>query len=134
MRRWIGIGTVLLVILAGIAIGVGAYNAGVSAGVSQGLRRSGQAVEVVRVVGPGFGHGYGFFPFGLVLFPLLVVGGILLLRAAFWRGRWGGPGGPRGWGAAGPWAPGGLQRFEDWHQRQHDQAGERPGGDEPTVN
>jgi hypothetical protein len=65
MRRGIGIGVVLLLILAGIAIGVGAYNAG----FSQGLEESGRAGDVVRVIGPGF----GFFPFGLFLFPLFFI-------------------------------------------------------------
>jgi hypothetical protein len=65
MRRGVGIGVVLLLVLAGIAIGVGAYNAG----FSQGLEESGRAGDVVRVIGPGF----GFFPFGLFLFPLFFI-------------------------------------------------------------
>ncbi|HVD28798.1 MAG TPA: hypothetical protein VNC79_09895 [Mycobacteriales bacterium] len=149
MRRAMVIGVVLLTILAGIGIGVAAYNAGVSEGVAEGLRQSGQDAQAVRVVGPRFGHGYGygygFFPFGLILFPLLVIGIILLVRGVFWRGRWGGPGygpGGYGWGPPGPWGHGGgPQRFEDWHRRQHDQPGDRPkdqtteertGGGEPT--
>ena len=134
MRRAMVIGVVLLAILAGIGIGVGAYNAGVTEGVSEGLRQSGQDAQVVRVVGPRFGHGYGygygFFPFGLILFPLLVIGIILLVRGAFWRGRWGGPGGygpgGHGWGPPGPWGQGGPQRFEDWHRRQHDPPSDQP--------
>jgi hypothetical protein len=106
MRRIIGIGVAVavLVVLAGIGIGVGAYNAGLSEGISQGLARSGESVEVVRVVGRGYGPGFGFFPFGFLLFPLFLIGIFLLLRAAFWRGRWGGYG-PRGWGGPGPWDP-----------------------------
>jgi len=134
MRRAMVIGVVLLAILAGIGIGVAAYNAGVTEGVSEGLRQSGQDAQAVRVVGPRFGHGYGygygFFPFGLILFPLLVIGIILLVRGAFWRGRWGGPGGygpgGHGWGPPGPWGQGGPQRFEDWHRRQHDQPSDQP--------
>ena len=129
MRRAIGIGVVVLVLLAGIGIGVGVYNAGVHDGISQGLQQSGENTEVVRVVDRGFrggGYGYGFFPFGFIFFPLLVIGIILLARAAFWGGRGGGPwrGGPYGggWGGPGPWAQGGpQQRFEDWHRRQHEQ-------------
>jgi hypothetical protein len=140
MRRAMVIGVVLLAILAGIGIGVAAYNAGLDTGVAEGLRQSGQDAQVVRVAGPRFGHGYGygygfgFFPFGLILFPLLVIGIILLVRGAFWRGRWGGPGyGPGGWGGygpPGPWGQGGPQRFEDWHRRQHDQTSDRP-SDQP---
>ena len=138
MRRAMVIGVVLLAILAGIGIGVAVYNAGLDQGVAEGLRQSGQDAQVVRVVGPRYGHGYGygrgFFPFGLILFPLLVIGIILLVRGAFWRGRWGGPGGygPGGysWGPPGPWGQGGPQRFEDWHRRQHDQPSDRP-SDQP---
>jgi hypothetical protein len=129
------IGAVLLAILAGIGIGVAVYNAGLDQGVAEGLRQSGQDAQAVRVIGPRYGHGYGygwgFFPFGLILFPLLVIGIILLVRGAFWRGRWGGPGGygpgGYGWGPPGPWGQGGPQRFEEWHRRQHDQPGDRPG-------
>jgi hypothetical protein len=125
MRRTMVIGLVLIAILAAVGIGVGAYNAG----VAEGLQQDGQ---VVRVVGPGYGPGFGF-PFGLILFPLFVVGIVLLLRGAFWRGRWGGRGyGPWGPGRPGPWGPGGPQRFEEWHRRQHEQPTDRAGGDEPT--
>jgi hypothetical protein len=135
MRRAMVIGAVLLAILAGIGIGVAVYNAGLDQGVAEGLRQSGQDAQAVRVIGPRYGHGYGygwgFFPFGLILFPLLVIGIILLVRGAFWRGRWGGPGGygpgGYGWGPPGPWGQGGPQRFEEWHRRQHDQPGDRPG-------
>jgi hypothetical protein len=136
MRRAIVIGVVLLAIVATVGIGIAAYNAGVSEGVSEGLRRAGDSGQAVRAVGPRFGHGYGYgygwgFPFGLILFPLLVIGIILLVRGLFWRGRWGGPGGygpgGYGWGPPGPWGQGGPQRFEEWHRRQHDQPGEQPG-------
>lgn len=129
MRRTMVIGLVLLAILAAVGIGVGAYNAGVSEGLQQGS----DGAQVVRVVGPGYGAGFGF-PFGLILFPLFVLGIVLLLRGAFWRGRWGGRGyGPWGPGRPGPWGPGGPQRFEDWHRRQHEQpADQAGGGGEPT--
>ena len=132
MRRGIVIGLVLLGILAAVGIGVGAYNLGVSQGVSHELVRSGENVDVVRVVGRGYGHGYGygygFFPFGLILFPLLVIGILLLARGVFWRGGWGGPGyGPRGWGGPGPWGQGGPPAFDEWHRRQHEKASEQSG-------
>jgi hypothetical protein len=122
MRRGPWIAVAVLVILLGIAVGVGAYNAG----LHQGLEDSGRAVEVVRVV-----DGRGFFPFGLILFPLFLFGIFALFRLAFWRGRWGGP-------RTGQWGPGpwkaSPEMFEDWHRRQHDHgAGEHPGaGGEPA--
>lgn len=135
MRRTMVIGAVLLAILAAVGIGVGAYNVG----VSEGLQQGGDAAQVVRVVGPGYGAGFGYFPFGFILFPLFVIGIFLLLRGAFWRGRWGGRGwGPGGYGPGGyrgPWGPGGPQRFEEWHRRQHEQRPEQAdtGGDPPGV-
>ncbi len=125
MRRWTWIGVSLLVILGAIIIAVGAYNAG----VTHGLEHTGRAVEVVRV-----GRGYGYFPFGLFLFPLFFIGLFLLIRGAFWSRRWGGgeahEHGPGRWGH-GPW--GGPQTFEEWHRHQHEQAGDHPGsGGEPT--
>jgi hypothetical protein len=104
MRRGMGIGLVILLVLAGIGIGVAAYNTG----LSQGLEESGRAVEVVRVVG------HGGFPFGLILFPLFIIGFFALMRGMFWR-RWGGP------GHEGHWGPGGKgAAFEEWHRRQHE--------------
>jgi hypothetical protein len=141
MRRTMAIGLVILGILAAVGIGVGAYSAGVSEGASQELARSGDADQVVRFVGHGYGYGRGFgFPFGLILFPLFVIGIVLLVRGAFWRGRWGGPGwgpgGPGGYGPPGPWGrggPAGPAAFEEWHRRQHDAAGAPPGaGDTPA--
>jgi hypothetical protein len=112
---WIAM--VIVVILVGIAVGVGAYNAG----LHQGLAESGRGGEVVRVVGPGF----GFFPFGFFLFPLFFIGLLLLLRGAFWRGRWGGPGpGHHEW-------RGGPPRFEEWHRRMHEEAGGEPPAEAP---
>jgi hypothetical protein len=109
MRRGIGVVTVIVLILAAIAIGVGAYNVGLNEGLEE-ARRGG---EVVRVVGPGFG-----FPFGLILFPLFLFGIFALFRAAAWRGRWGGK------GAHGPWS----ERAEEWHRQLHEQGHEGPSG------
>jgi hypothetical protein len=119
MRRGIGIGVLLLLILAGIAIGVGAYNAG----FSQGLEESGRAGEVVRVIRPGG----GFFPFGLFLFPLFIIGIFAVMRGAFWRRRWDGSGhhGPMGW--KGPPAI-----FEEWHRHQHEGGDQSKSSGEPA--
>jgi hypothetical protein len=124
MRRWSLVAVMLLVVLAGIAIGVGAYHAG----YDHGLEASGRVTQIVREVGPR-----GFFPFGLFLFPLFIIGIFLLIRAAFWGRYWHGPG---RWGSDhedhGGWP--GPRRFEEWHRRQHEQAtGDHPGaGGEPA--
>ena len=122
MRRWTMIGVSVLVILAGVGIGVGAYNAG----LHEGLQRTGEATEIVRYVGPGWGGG---FPFGLLLFPLFIFGIFALFRGAMWRrhGDWHGhgPGGP---GGPGPWG-----RAEEWHRHQHEQGGQpTSAGGEPA--
>ena len=123
MRRGIGIAVLLLVIFGGIAIGVSAYNAGVTHGLAEAARDG----QVVRVVGPG----NGFFPFGLFLFPLFFFGIFALARFAWGRG-WGGHGyGPsagRSWGHDAP------TRFEEWHRRQHEQGkgDHTPSGGEPA--
>ena len=119
MRRGMGILILLLAILGAVAIGVGAYNAGLAEGVEQSGR------EVVRVIGPGYG--YGFFPFGFILFPLLFFGLFFLLGRLLWRGRWGDHPHPH-WGP-GPYGKG-PSRFEEWHRRQHEGTGDRP--DETT--
>ena len=107
MRRWGWIGVLLLAILAGTAIGVSAYNAG----VSHGLAQTGHAVQIVREVGPG----YGFFPFGFLLFPLFFFAIFAIARGLFWGRRWGG----HGYGHGGPEhsGSGGPARFEDWDRR-----------------
>ncbi len=119
MRRGVVIGVTLLVIAAGIGIAVGAYHAG----VNHGLDQAGQASEVVRVVDHGYGYG---FPFGILLFPLVIFG-IFAIAGAFRRRRWAamGPGG--GYGHWGPWGggPGGV---EELHRKLHEQeSGERSG-------
>ncbi len=122
MRRTWAIGVAILLILAGVAIGIGAYHAG----YNHGLVDSGHVREVV--VGPGYGPGYGF-PFGFLFFPLFLIGIFLLVRGAFWRRRWADGGehhmGPGGW-------RGGPQMFEDWHRRQHGEATDDQSGSPPT--
>jgi hypothetical protein len=117
MLRGVVIGLVILMIVAGVAIGVGAYNWGLSVGLEQ----TAEGAEVVRVVdGPGWG-----FPFGLILFPLFLFGIFALMRGLFWSRRWDG----RGWGP-GRWRDEnhpGWAMFDDWHRRQHEAgSGDRP--------
>lgn len=129
MRRGAMIAVTVLLILAGIAIGVGAYHAG----QLHSLTEAGQTVQVVHVVGPG----YGFFPFGILLFPLFLFAVFMLLRVAFWGRRWGGPGHRGGPGHMGPGSWGGdrSKMIEDWHRRQHEQASGSPPppGGEPQA-
>ena len=139
MRRTMVVGLAILAVLAVVGIGVAAYSAGVDEGVSRELVQRGDTDQVVRVVGHGYGYGYGWgrgfgFPFGLILFPLFLIGIVLLIRGAFGRGRWGGPGwwgpggyrpgGPGGYGPPGPW--GGPAAFDEWHRRQHEQPPAQP--------
>ena len=58
MRRTFGIGVLLLLILGGIAIGLGAYHAGVNHGLSEAANS-----RVVHVVDSGEGGGLGFLFF-----------------------------------------------------------------------
>ncbi len=93
----------LLLVGGAAAIGVTAYNAG----VTQGLVDSGQVVVAPGYpVGPyvggyGYGHGgFGFFGFlGTLLFIFIIIG---LLRAVLGGGR-----GHGGWGRSGWDGPGG---------------------------
>jgi hypothetical protein len=121
MRRGFGIGMLILVVLAGIAIGVTAYDAGLDEGVARGLEDAGETSQVVRVVGPGVRDG---FPLGLILFPLFLIGMFALFRGVLWRGRWGHS--PHG---RGPWE----KEAESWHRRQHEQTGtDTSAGGEPA--
>jgi hypothetical protein len=115
MRRAFGILLVVAVIAGVMAIGFGAYQAGVDVGLSQ----SGQTVQVVGGAGMVYGY-HPFFPFGFFLFPLGLLFVFLLIGGMFRRRHWmGGPGyyglgssatggpadhyGPRG---PGPWGHG----------------------------
>jgi hypothetical protein len=125
------VGAVILAIVAVVGIGLAAFNAGVDEGISRELAQSGGTQQVVRVYGRGWRLRPGFgFPFGLILFPLFIIGIVLLVRGAFWRGRWGGPRrwgpgyGPGGYGPPGHW--GGPQAFDEYHRRLHEQPRPRP--------
>lgn len=147
MRRGTMIAAVVLIALAGVGIGVGAYNAGQARGLEEQVQTiettAPDGTEVVRVVGPGAGYGYGgwhgghggFFPFGFLLFPLFVIGTILLVRSFMWRGGGWGPG-----GRGGPAGPGGPReewrsRAEAWHREMHEsgESGTRSGPEAPPA-
>jgi hypothetical protein len=124
MRRGIGAIALVVVILAGVGIGVSAYRAGERSGVAQGIQQvhvaqqNGQEVQLVHVVDEGRGV---FFP-GFFLFPFFLIGGIFLIRGIFLGGGRGGRGGPHGYGP-GSWNEDGRRRFEararEWHQHEH---------------
>lgn len=124
MRRRIGAVALVVVILAGVGIGLSAYRAGQHNGIAQGIeqvhvaQQNGQEIQVVHVVGDDRG---AFFP-GFFLFPFFLIGGILLIKGiARGAGRFGGHG-PHGHGP-GPWNEEGRRRFEErareWHQHEH---------------
>jgi hypothetical protein len=119
MRRGFGWGAAILVILLLVGVGIGAYNWG----VTEGLERSGEGVEVVRYVG---GHGFGFFPFFL-FFPLLFLA-LFAFKGAMWRRHRDHDGDHHGPGGHGRWEQG----HEEWHRRQHESGGGSSSGGEPS--
>jgi hypothetical protein len=119
-----------VVLVAGVVtLGVGAYNAGVTAGLAQtgqvvvtnGGYLAPGAAYVGYGWGLGWGHGFGFFGFlGGLLFLFLVIG---LIRAAFGGPRrgWGsgyGPGPRHGWGSG--WEERARDAHDAWHRAHPD--------------
>jgi hypothetical protein len=148
----LGIVGVVFVVLAAIGVGVAAYQAGEAHGLGRQIAETADGTQVVHVVdgdGDRWGHA-GFFPFGFLLFPLFVIGTVLLVRAVFWRGggpwRGGwepggfGPGGSESRGFGSGFWPGGtrdewLAKAEAWHRSMHEEGkGETtdPPGREPS--
>ena len=120
-RAFAGILLTLVIVVGGIFLGIGAYNAG----VTQGLIESGQVTATGPYVGGpyiggwgyGYGPGFGFFGFLATLFFIFIV--FALIRAAFGRGRgWGGPGGPGGWDryGRGRWEDRAREIHDEWHR------------------
>ena len=114
----------LLVVIGAVALGVGAYQAGLAAGATQ-VVAPGTTGAVVPYYGHPFGFGFGFFGFlGTLLFIFLI---FAVIRAVAFGGRgrgWGGPGGwsggPGGQGWRGsPWESRAHDVFEDWHRKAH---------------
>jgi hypothetical protein len=125
-------GIVLALVVA--AIGVGAYQIGVQAGVAQtGATAAPAAVPYYYGWHP-FGFGFGFLGFlGTLLFIFLI---FALIRALVFGGRgrgWGG--GPGRWAnhdhgwRGGPWESRPRETFEDWHREAHQGGGDRGGPD-----
>ncbi len=124
-RNWLlGVGVGVLVTAALLAVGIGAFNAGqahqrtVEVVTSGGEPGNGTLVVPVDSWRGGYGgwHGGPWF----LLFPLIVVGVILLVSSGRRRG-WGGPGPYRraGYGPYGPCGPDDDAALADWHRRAH---------------
>jgi hypothetical protein len=129
-RTLAGILLTIVIVVGGVFLGIGAYNAG----VTQGLIDSGQVTTPGPYVGGpyiggwgygwGGGPGFGFFGFLATLFFIFLV--FALVRAAFGGRRgWGGPGGWDRWDRAGrgPWEGRAREIHEEWHRNA-----ERGGG------
>ena len=102
-----------LVIAAGAAIGVGAYNAGVAQGIALGGALAAPPAGAPDPVYPYMWYrpwGFGFFPFFLLLVLFFIIARVLA-----WRGRW-----RDGWRYRHDGVP---PAFEEWHRRAH---AERP--------
>jgi hypothetical protein len=111
-RIFAAVAAVLLVLLAGGALGTYAYRAG----VAEGLAVAGKLPEVAAPYAyhPHHWHGPFFFggPLLFLLFFFLLFG---VLRRALWGGHW-----RHGYGACGTGVP---PRFEEWHRRAHESMG-----------
>ena len=111
-------GILVALALVGIGVGIGASADGNwgphhDAVVVSGGSGTTDAGQTIVVTDGHYGHGFFFFPFGLLFFALF----LFLVFSFFRRGRRGGP-----WNGS----RGGPQWLEDWHKRAHE------GGSEPT--
>lgn len=106
-RKWLfGIGAGVLVAAALILVGAGAYRAGERrANDVEVLRDGGETVRTVIV--DDWHRGGGFFP-GFFLFPLIIIGIVLLVASR--RRAWCGPR---------PYGYGPHESLDDWHRRAH---------------
>jgi hypothetical protein len=122
------LGTLILIGLI-VAIGVGVYNAGVSAGLAQTVVVPSGA-PVAYYPGPYVWHGWGFGIFGIFFWILGIFLIFALLRAIFGWGRWRGRG-HRDWSYRPNGYGGPREHFDDWHRRAHE-----PGstGSEPPAS
>ena len=108
-----------------IAIGVGVYDAGVTAGLAQQGAAVASGAPAVVYGGPyaghwGWGWGPGFGFFGIFFWILGIFLIFALLRAAFgfgrggrYRGGWGDHHGRYGYGDP-------RDHLEDWHRQAHE--------------
>ena len=116
-RTFAVIATVVLVLAAAAAIGIGAYNAGVAHGIAESGRAIAAApspespTPYVYAYPPPW-HGFGFFPFFPFFFVLFF---FFALRAIWWRGYRRGP-----WRGGWHYDDRGVPlAFDEWHRRAH---------------
>ena len=126
--RWFFRAALALVLVGGaMLLGIGAYQAGLAAGLAADGGATATPGAGYGWYGGGFGFGFGFLGFlGTLLFFFLVFG---LLRAAFW----GGPGrwrdGADGWR---PWEGRARETCEAWHREAHEPR--TPSAPDPTTS
>jgi hypothetical protein len=107
-RSLLGALTIAALVIA-VAIGIGAYNAG----LAQGIAESGRAIAAAPAGTPYVyvwprPWGFGFFPLFPVFFLVLF---FFVVRGLLWRGPWRG-----GWGCRYGGVP---PAFDEWHRRAH---------------
>jgi len=134
MRGFFGFIAFLLLIGLVAAVGVGIYNAGVSAGIASDIGSQISSGAQVPIIYPGpylgqpWGNGFGFFGILFGIFFLFLIFG--LLRAAFgwghhgrYRGGHGGGGEYRSWSHH----HGEPNDYLDaWHRESHAEQAESP--------
>ena len=119
---------VLVVIGAGVAFAVwgdGDWGRHGNEVVSRTIAQDGTETIVVRE-----SRG-GFFPFGLFLFPLVILFWVAVFRAFVFRGPWG-RGGP--WMQGGPPADSPPGWIEEWHRRAHGSDADAKSDDAPPPS
>jgi hypothetical protein len=118
-----GIVIAVLVFAAAAAIGIGAYNAGVSQGLAESGRLAAAPPGIVPYVYAWPHHwGFGFFPILFLVLFLFVLRGLLWVGP--WRRGWGG-----GWGCGYGAVP---PAFDEWHRRAHERQSS-PQNPSPTA-
>lgn len=110
-----------------VAIGIGSYNAGVTAGLADTGTAVASGATVVYQHGPyvghwGWGPGFGFFGFLFWILAFFLI--FALLRAAIGWGRYG----RRDWGEHHGRYNGPRDHFDEWHRRAHHEGPDAPAG------
>jgi hypothetical protein len=109
MRRLVFVALLALLVVGGVATAVHAGDGwGHHDEVTRVVGTDGNDTIVIHEERPYF------FPFGFLIFPFAFFLFFGLMRALFWRGRWGG---------GGPWGGNPRSRFEEWHRQAHQSPG-----------
>ena len=131
----------VLALLAAVAIGTIAYQAGVSRGIALQPPPVAAAPAVPGGAQAAPPPPYPYYPYGYYrpwrggfIGPLLgIFFFFFVLRALFWGACWGGGGGwrRRRWGYY-DYPYDGPPRFDEWHRRAHDRMRDDPAAGAPT--